>query len=157
MGDNGFYNYLRANFVPDITFEAACELRRNFFAGYPDMARWQDEYARQTREQGYTQTVAGRRWRWKWQAQDPEDIDEDAPFYADIISGFSGAYAVNHPVQGSSAEVMQIALPGSIKRFATNRSRYCNRARRSGDVGSRGHCFRGTDRRHRSARNELPS
>ena len=28
MGDNGFYNYLRANFVPDITFEAACDLRR---------------------------------------------------------------------------------------------------------------------------------
>jgi DNA polymerase-1 len=110
MGDTGFYNYLRANFVPDTTFEEACEFKRNFFAGYPDMARWQDEYARQTRNQGYTQTVAGRRWRWKWQAQDPEDIDEDAPFYADIISGFRGAYAVNHPVQGSSAEVMQIAL-----------------------------------------------
>ena len=110
MGDNGFYNYLRANFVPDMTFEGACDLRRNFFAGYPDMARWQDEYARHTREQGYTQTVAGRRWHWKWQAQDPEDIDEDAPFYADMISGFRGAYAVNHPVQGSSAEVMQIAL-----------------------------------------------
>ena len=88
----------------------ACELRARFFAGYPDMARWQDEYARHTREQGYTQTVAGRRWRWKWQAQDPEDVDEDAPFYDDVISGFRGAYAINHPVQGSSAEVMQIAL-----------------------------------------------
>ena len=110
MGDNGFYNYLRANFVPDITFERARELKAQFFTGYPDLARWQDEYARHTREQGYTQTVAGRRWRWKWQAQDPEDVDEDAPFYADAISGFRGAYAVNHPVQGSSAEVMQIAL-----------------------------------------------
>ena len=110
MGDNGFYNYLRANFVPDITFERACELKAQFFAGYPDMARWQDEYARHTREQGYTQTVAGRRWYWKWRAQDPENVDEDAPFYADAISGFRGAYAINHPVQGSSAEVMQIAL-----------------------------------------------
>ena len=110
MGNNGFYNYLRANFVPDITFERACELKAQFFGGYPDLARWQDEYARHTREQGYTQTVAGRRWRWKWQAQDPEDVDEDAPFYTDAISGFQGAYAVNHPVQGSSAEVMQIAL-----------------------------------------------
>ena len=110
MGDNGFYNYLRANFVPDTTFEEACELKRNFFAGYPDMARWQDEYARHTREKGFTQTVAGRRWHWKWKAQDPEDVDEDAPFYADTISGFRGAYAINHPVQGSSAEVMQIAL-----------------------------------------------
>ena len=110
MGDNGFYNYVRANFVPDITFERTCELKAQFFASYPDLARWQDEYARHAREQGYTQTVAGRRWRWKWQAQDAEDVDEDAPFYADAISGFRGAYAINHPVQGSSAEVMQIAL-----------------------------------------------
>ena len=32
------------------------------------------------------------------------------PFYEDVIVGFHGAYAVNHPVQGSCAEVMQIAL-----------------------------------------------
>jgi DNA polymerase I len=110
MGNRGFYNYLRVNFVPDITFEEACELKAQFFAGYPDMARWQDEYARHTREQGFTQTVAGRRWRWKWRAQDPEDVDEDTPFCDDVIIGFRGAYAVNHPVQGSCAEVMQIAL-----------------------------------------------
>jgi DNA polymerase I-like protein with 3'-5' exonuclease and polymerase domains len=36
MGKKGFYNYLRVNFVPDITFEEACELRERFFAGYPD-------------------------------------------------------------------------------------------------------------------------
>ncbi len=62
---------------------------------YPDMARWQDEYARASREQGYTQTVAGRRWHWKWQAQNPDDLDEDAPFYADRLVGFRGTYAVN--------------------------------------------------------------
>jgi DNA polymerase I len=110
MGKKGFYNYLRVNYVPGITFEYACELRDLFFAGYPDLARWQDEYARHTREQGYTQTVAGRRWRWKWQAQNPADVDEDVPFYEDVIVGFRGSYAVNHPVQGSSAEVMVIAL-----------------------------------------------
>ena len=32
------------------------------------------------------------------------------PFFDDVVSGFNGAYSVNHPVQGSSAEVMQIAL-----------------------------------------------
>jgi DNA polymerase I len=110
MGNKGFYNYLRVNFVPNITFERACELKALFFAGYPDMAQWQSEYARHAREQGYTRTVAGRRWRWKWGAQNPEDVDEDTPFYEDVISGFSGACAVNHPVQGSCAEVMQIAL-----------------------------------------------
>ena len=110
MGNNGFYNYLRANFVPNITFEEACALKTRFFDGYPDLARWQNEYAHHTREQGFTQTVAGRRWHWKWQAQDLDDVDEDASFHADAISGFRGAYAINHPVQGSSAEVMQIAL-----------------------------------------------
>jgi DNA polymerase-1 len=110
MGNTSFYNYLRANFMPNVTFDEACDLKATFFAGYPDMARWQDDYARASREQGYAQTVAGRRWRWKWQAQDPEDLDEDAPFYEDKLIGFRGAYAVNHPVQGSSAEVMMIAL-----------------------------------------------
>jgi DNA polymerase-1 len=110
MGNRGFYKYLRVNYVPDISFEYACELRARFFAGYPDLAAWQDEYSRHTREQGYTQTVVGRRWRWKWRAQNPADVDEDTPFYEDVIVGFHGAYAVNHPVQGSSAEVMQIAL-----------------------------------------------
>ena len=70
----------------------------------------QDEYSRHTREQGFTQTVAGRRWRWKWKAQNLDDVDEKTPFYEDAIVGFHGAYAVNHPVQGSCAEVMQIAL-----------------------------------------------
>jgi DNA polymerase I len=110
MGDRGFYKYLRVNYVPDITFDEACELKAKFFSAYSDMARWQDEYARHTREQGFTQTVAGRRWRWKWRAQNPEDVDEDTPFFEDVIVGFRGSYAVNHPVQGSSAEVMQIAL-----------------------------------------------
>ena len=110
MGDRGFYNYLRAGFQPDITYAEACDRRGRFFECYPDMARWQDEYARQSRQQGYTQTVAGRRWRWRWQAQQAEDLDEDAPFYADKLIGFHGAYAVNHPVQGSCAEVMMIVL-----------------------------------------------
>jgi DNA polymerase I-like protein with 3'-5' exonuclease and polymerase domains len=115
MGDRGFYNYLRAGFQPDITYAEACDRRARFFECYPDMARWQDEYARQSRQQGYTQTVAGRRWRWRWQAQQAEDLDEEAPFYADKLIGFHGAYAVNHPVQGSCAEVMMIALAGLDK------------------------------------------
>jgi DNA polymerase I-like protein with 3'-5' exonuclease and polymerase domains len=32
------------------------------------------------------------------------------PFYADRLIGFDGTYALNHAVQGSSAEVMMIAL-----------------------------------------------
>lgn len=110
MGDVGFYNYLRANFMPDVTFEEARELKSKFFKSYPDLASWQDEYSRVSREAGFTQTALGRRWRWKWRARDPEELDEDEPFYADRLSGFRGSYAVNHPVQGSSAELLMIAL-----------------------------------------------
>jgi DNA polymerase I-like protein with 3'-5' exonuclease and polymerase domains len=109
MGDRAFFNYVRAGYQPNITYSDACELRTRFFEGYPDLAAWQHEYSHRCRQQGYTQTVAGRRWRWTWQAQDPEDLDEDAPFYADKLIGFNGAYAVNHVVQGSSAEVTMIA------------------------------------------------
>jgi DNA polymerase I-like protein with 3'-5' exonuclease and polymerase domains len=112
MGNAGFHRYLRTNFpqTADVSFEQACELRTRFFDCYPDLARWQAEYARHTRKQGYTQTVAGRRWYWKWMAKNPDDVDEDSPFYQDAITGFHGVNAINHPVQGSSAEVMQIAL-----------------------------------------------
>src|SRR6476619_2503406 len=62
----------RAGFQPDITYAEACDRRARFFQCNPDIARWQDEYARQSRQKGYTQTVAGGRWRWAWQAQQPD-------------------------------------------------------------------------------------
>jgi DNA polymerase I-like protein with 3'-5' exonuclease and polymerase domains len=81
-----------------------------FFAGYPDLARWQDEYSRHSRECGFTSTVAGRRWQWEWNAKSEEDVDLDAPFYEDQLRGFNGALAVNLPIQGSCAEVMMLTL-----------------------------------------------
>ena len=110
MGNRGFYNYMRAGYQPNITYEEACNLRARFFEGYPDLAAWQDDYSRHSRRQGFTETMCGRRWRWAWQAQAADDLDEDADFYGDKLIGFNGAYAINHPVQGSSAEVMMIAL-----------------------------------------------
>jgi DNA polymerase I-like protein with 3'-5' exonuclease and polymerase domains len=110
MGARGFFNYLRTSFEPSITFEEASRRHDLFFAGYPDLARWQDEYSRYSRECGFTSTVAGRKWRWVWNAKSEEDVDPDAPFYEDQLSGFNGALAVNLPIQGSCAEVMMLAL-----------------------------------------------
>ena len=110
MGNRGFYNYLRAGYQPNITYEEACNLRARFFEGYPDLAAWQDDYSWCSRQQGFTETMCGRRWRWAWRAQAADDLDEDEDFYGDKLIGFNGAYAINHPVQGSSAEVMMIAL-----------------------------------------------
>jgi DNA polymerase I len=110
MGARGFFNYLRTSFEPGITYEEASRRRDLFFAGYPDLARWQDEYSRYSRECGFTATVAGRRWFWEWNAKSEEDVDPDEPFYEDQLSGFNGALAVNLPIQGSCAEVMMLAL-----------------------------------------------
>lgn len=112
MGERGFFSYLKASFDPDgrLTYDEAARRRNAFFEGYPDLAAWQDEYANFSREQGYTQTIAGRRWWWCWQARDPDDLSSDEPFYEDKLEGFRGSYAVNHPIQGSCAEVMAIAL-----------------------------------------------
>ena len=110
MGNRGFYNYIRAGYQPNITYAQACDLRARFFEAYPDLAAWQDDYSRHSRQQGFTETICGRRWRWKWQAQAADDLDDNATFYADKLIGFNGTYAINHPVQGSSAEVMMIAL-----------------------------------------------
>ena len=116
MGERGFHSYLKANAaavgLPEVTFDEACARRTAFLEGYPDLVVWQDEYSRHSRDQGYTETVAGRRWWWHWQAKHPDDLDPDEPFYDDKMEGFRGSYAVNHPIQGSSAEVMQIALAG---------------------------------------------
>jgi hypothetical protein len=65
-----------------------------FFAGYPNVARWQVEYGRHSRECGFTSTVASRRWQWEWNARSEENVDPDAPFYEDQLSGFNGALAV---------------------------------------------------------------
>ena len=35
MGDNGFYNYLRANFVPDMTFEAGLRFEKKLLRRLP--------------------------------------------------------------------------------------------------------------------------
>ena len=45
-----------------------------------------------------------------WNAKSEEDVDLDAPFYEDQLSGFNGTLAANLPIQGSCAEVMMVAL-----------------------------------------------
>ena len=110
MGNLGFFNYVRAGFKPDITFDEARELRAKFFAGYPDMELWQREYSDISRDQGFTSTVGGRRWKWEWGAKSEDELDPDMPFYEDALEGFNGAIAVNFPVQGTAAEIMQDAL-----------------------------------------------
>src|SRR5262249_24476966 len=93
-----------------LTDEAAAAWPCAILRRLPRFRRLADDYSRHSRHQGFTETVCGRRWRGAWQAQAGDDLDEDADFYGHKLIGFNGAYAINHPVQGSSAEVMMIAL-----------------------------------------------
>ena len=110
MGNRGFYNYLRAGYQPDITFEEACDLRAQFFEGYPDLAAGRTTTLDAAGNKASPRHVrsalalgmAGAGPRTIWTKMKPST--------ATSSSGFNGAYAINHPVQGSSAEVMMIAL-----------------------------------------------
>ena len=124
MGNRGFFSYLRINFsLTSVSKRPETELLLRWLPRHAVVARNMPT----RRQSRLYPDVAGRRWRWKWHAQDPDEIDEDTPFYEDVIAGFHGAYAVNHPVQGSSAEVMQIALTRLDQALVTNLSRSSQR------------------------------
>jgi DNA polymerase I-like protein with 3'-5' exonuclease and polymerase domains len=80
---------------------------------YPSVFEWQLEQARQSREDGYVMTLGGRKWHWKWRAIDfdSEKLDELEDWQIDdAIEGFHRNYALNHPIQGTCAEIMWVAL-----------------------------------------------
>ena len=111
MGNRGFYNYMRAGYQPNITYAEACDLRAQFFEGYPDLAVWQDDYSRHSRQQRASRKrYAGGAGAGNGKRRPRMIPTRTQTFYADKLIGFNGAYAINHPVQGSSAEVMMIAL-----------------------------------------------
>jgi DNA polymerase-1 len=110
MGAQGFWKYTKANFNPAATLEETTALRDAFFAGYADLRAWQQHTAEVTRRQGYTSTAMGRRVWFCWQGQDAGSLEWDEPFYEDRVSGYRMTLALNVPIQGSAAEVLQMAL-----------------------------------------------
>ena len=111
----------------ELSLEEAEEARELFFATYPGLRHWQEQTAAAGRCDGHVQTVGGRRWRWEWDAPawyaggddepDDEELAEDDPAAWSWSPrnhrdppGFRYTYALNHPVQGSAAEVAQLAL-----------------------------------------------
>jgi hypothetical protein len=63
-----------------------------------------------SRRKGYVETRLGRRWHWSWRAMDPETLPEDIPFRDDLLIGFSKPLSLNFPIQGSTSEIMLLAL-----------------------------------------------
>ncbi|WP_254451544.1 DNA polymerase [Ruegeria sp. HKCCA5763] len=77
------------------------------------MKRWQRDQERQTRRGGDVSTIGGRRWLFRWRSRTPDDkgFDELEDWQVDDwLDGYERNFALNHPVQGTAAEIIGVAL-----------------------------------------------
>lgn len=111
-GARGFRRYAKTIGVT-LTHGEAVDLIDNYFTVYPDLHRWQINHTRETRRRGVVETVGGRRWQFRWRSHSYDDpkIDELEEWQvADWIDGYERNFALNHPVQGTAAEIIGVAL-----------------------------------------------
>jgi DNA polymerase I len=108
MGLATFTKRLRAD--REISITEAELIRQAWFAAFPDVALWQKLFAAERHRFGYVETWLGRPWYWRWRALEPDAVPDDVPFREDLIEGFSKPLCLNLRVQGSAAELMQLAI-----------------------------------------------
>ena len=77
----------------------AKELIEGYFATYPDVKKYMDEAIQKAKEQGYVETIFGRK---RFLA----DINSQNS----IVRGYAERNAINAPIQGSAADVIKIAM-----------------------------------------------
>jgi DNA polymerase-1 len=112
-GARGFATYLKTAYGVEKTIEEAQELIDIFFDTYPGIKEWHNAQERRTRKEGYVSTLGGRRWFWHWRAKDWDDpaLDNLADWQLDdAVAGFERNLSFNHPIQGTTAEIMAVAL-----------------------------------------------
>jgi DNA polymerase-1 len=114
MGLELFYKRLHSD-RPELTLVEADAIRKAWLSTFFDVALWQRMSAAASRRKGYAETRLGRRWHWSWRALDPETLPEDIPFRDDRLLGFSKPLCLNFPVQGSAAEIMQLAIVNAYR------------------------------------------
>ncbi|BCX03439.1 MAG: DNA polymerase I [Candidatus Roseilinea sp.] len=84
-----------------MTQAEAQEFINRYFARFPNVRAWLDATKRRTAEQGYVETVLGRRRYF------PELTSRTSP---EPVRRRAEREAINHPVQGSAADIMKIAM-----------------------------------------------
>ena len=77
----------------------AKELIDGYFATYPDVKRYMDESIQRAKENGYVETIFGRK---RYLA----DINSQNS----VVRGFAERNAINAPIQGSAADIIKIAM-----------------------------------------------
>lgn len=84
----------------------AKELIDGYFATYPDVKRYMDECIQRAKENGYVETIFGRK---RYLA----DINSQNS----VVRGFAERNAINAPIQGSAADIIKIAMVNIQKRL----------------------------------------
>jgi DNA polymerase-1 len=77
----------------------AKELIDGYFETYPDIKRYMEEVIQRAKEQGYVETIYGRK-RYL------PDINSQNS----VVRGFAERNAINAPIQGSAADIIKIAM-----------------------------------------------
>jgi DNA polymerase-1 len=90
----------------DLTRGEAKELIETYYATYPKLRAYMDDQVNFARENGYVETVLGRRRYLK-------DINSSNA----VVRGAAERNAVNAPIQGSAADIIKIAMINIYKKF----------------------------------------
>jgi DNA polymerase-1 len=86
----------------DLSQEDADRFVQNYFANYPGVKVYMDRTRQQAAKQGYVETLLGRR-RYFPQFQSSRQVHASERARAE-------REAINHPIQGSAADIMKIAM-----------------------------------------------
>lgn len=84
----------------------AKELIDGYFESYPDVKKYMDESIKVAQDQGYVETVMGRK-RFL-----PDINSRNA-----VVRGYAERNAINAPIQGSAADIIKVAMVRIYERF----------------------------------------
>ena len=90
----------------DIPNREARDLIESYFASYPDVKRYMDESVAKAANDGYVETMFGRR-----------RILRDIGSSNRTVRGIAERNAINAPIQGSAADIMKLAMVEIRRRF----------------------------------------
>lgn len=90
----------------------AKELIDGYFATYPDVKRYMDESIEKARENGFVETLLGRK-RYL-----PDINSRNA-----IVRGYAERNAINAPIQGSAADIIKVAMIRIFNRLSSEKLR----------------------------------
>lgn len=90
----------------EVSRSEAKQLIDDYFATYPGVKEYMDKSIEKARQQGYTETLLGRR------CQLPDINSRNA-----VVRGYAERNAINAPIQGTAADIIKVAMIRIDKRM----------------------------------------